>query len=354
MKNLYPVEWVAKSRFNIEELKHSGFGNFFSDHILVSIYENKKWGSPKIIPYEAFSIMPGNATIHYGQSIFEGMKAFFSKKQDKIGIFRIKDHCQRINLSAYRLAMPTLDEDIFIEGIKQLVEVDKKWVNPVPGNSLYIRPFMFAKDNFLGVRPAENYYFMIITSPVGNYYDKSVKVYVEDEYARAAKGGLGYTKAAANYAASLFPTQRIIKEYGYDQILWTDDVSHEYVQEIGTMNVFFMINNVLVTPDLKDKTILNGITRDSIIKICKKKNILIEERPISKKELLAAYKIGKLTAAFGSGTAAVITQINQIKCDQEIIYLDLSKETLPNQLKQELTNIRLGITEDTFGWMTWI
>lgn len=354
MKDLYPTQLVSQSRFNVEELKNSGFGNFFADHMLVSIYENKQWGSTKIIPYQAMQMMPGNATLHYGQALFEGMKAFFSETKNKVGIFRVKDHWQRLNRSAHRLAMPALNEEIFVEGIKQLVDIDRKWVNPVPSNSLYLRPFMFAKDNFLGVKPAESYYFMVITSPAGNYYDKPVKVYVEDEYARAAKGGLGYTKAAANYAASLFPAQRAIKDLGYDQILWTDDVSHEYIQEIGTMNIFFIINNVLVTPDLKDKTILSGITRDSIIQICNKKNIPVEERPISKKELVASYKSGQLNAAFGSGTAAVITKIDQIKCDNEVIQLDLSKATLPDQLKQELNNIRLGIAEDTFGWMTWI
>src|ERR1044072_8991195 len=259
----FPVNKVVKSRITELDPANIQFGKHYSDHMLIAEFEDGEWKQPEILPFEPLSLSPATTFMHYGQAIFEGVKAYKDPQGDPV-IFRPYDNLRRMNISAKRMAMPDVPEEIFIEGMKQLVELDKDWIPTSEGTSLYIRPFMIAVDEFVGVKPAEKFLFIIITSPAGPYYANPVSIYVQDQYVRAFPGGIGFTKAAGNYGMSMYPTMKI-REMGYDQILWTDGFEHKYVQEIGTMNVFFIIGDKAVTPDLEEGTILAGVTRDSII-----------------------------------------------------------------------------------------
>ncbi len=343
------INKVEKSRLSEVDFADIQFGKIYSDHMLIAYYENGAWLKPEIVPFHNLSLSPATTFIHYGQAIFEGIKAYKDADGNPL-IFRPRDNWKRMNTSAHRMAMPDVPEDIFIEGMRQLINLDRDWIPSSPDTALYIRPFMFATDEFIGVKPAEKFTFMIITSPAGPYYSKPVSIYVQDKYVRAFPGGIGFTKAAGNYGMSMLPTMEI-RKMGYDQILWTDGFEHKYVQEIGTMNVFFVIGNKVITPDIKHDTILAGVTRDSVITLLRDKGIIVEERTLGIDEIETAYHNGQLKEAFGTGTAASIAPI------AALTYHDTKMELPPvetwetaNWLKKELGDIRYGRTKDTKGW----
>jgi branched-chain amino acid aminotransferase len=343
------VSKVDKSRISQLDKSNIQFGKLYSDHMLVAHYENGEWGQAEIVPFDNLSLSPATTFMHYGQAIFEGVKAYKDQQGNPV-IFRAHDNLKRMNRSADRMAMPDVPEEIFIEGMRQLVNLDKDWIPTAEGTSLYIRPFMIATDEFIGVKPAEKFTFMIITSPAGPYYAKPVSIYVQDEYVRAFPGGIGFTKAAGNYGASMYPTMKI-KEMGYDQILWTDGYEHKYVQEIGTMNVFFVIGDKVITPALGD-TILEGVTRDSVITLLREKGITVEERQLSIDEIVEAHKAGELREAFGTGTAASISHIAALTYHDYLMQLPEEHTwDISYWVKQEMNDIRYGRKADTHGWI---
>jgi branched-chain amino acid aminotransferase len=343
------VSPIEKSRFKPFENDNLVMGRNFTDHMLVCDYENGAWKTPEIVPYGDMAMSPALAALHYGQSIFEGVKAY-RQPDGSVAIFRPDANWARMNVSAKRMDMPKIPKEIFIDGLRKLLEIDNQWIPGFPETSLYIRPFMFSTDAFIGVKTSDNYRFCIICSPAGKYYAKPVNIYVQDEFVRAVPGGIGFTKAAGNYGASMYPTHQV-KEKGYDQILWTDAFEHKYVQEIGTMNVFFIIDGKAVTPDLNSGTILAGITRDSIITLFKQNGIEVEERPIDINELVAAYKEGKLQEAFGSGTAASMSYIQSLTYKGETLKLkDVSEWTISPKIKALLDDIRYGRIADENKW----
>ncbi len=344
------INKIEKSRIDQLDQNNIQFGKLHSDHMLVAHYEDGAWSSVEIRPYENLSLSPATTFIHYGQAIFEGVKAY-KDAQGNAQVFRPMDNWKRMNRSAHRMALPEVPKEIFIDGMKALLELDKAWIPTQYGNSLYIRPFMFASDEFIGVRPPTRFTFMIITSPAAAYYSKAVSIYVQNEYVRAVPGGIGFTKAAGNYGASMYPS-KVTQEKGYDQILWTDAFEHKYVQEIGTMNVFFVIGDTVITPDLKDGTILAGVTRDSVIQLLKAKGMKIEERKISIDEIEEAYKNGQLKEAFGTGTAASVAPIGKLTYKEETMALKPVEEwEVMNWIKTSLDDIRYGKVKDTFGWI---
>jgi len=329
-----------------------GFGQLFTDHMFIMDYtEGIGWHSPRIVPYGPLQLDPSIMVIHYGQATFEGLKAYKTAK-NHIQLFRPYSNMERMNISNERLCIPALDVEFAVQAIKKLVEVDQDWIPEAEGTSLYIRPFVFATDPYLGVRPAHTYHFIVILSPVGAYYPEGinpVKIYVEDTYVRAVKGGLGFTKTPGNYAASL-KAQEVAHEKGYTQVLWLDGVEKKYIEEVGTMNVFFKIDGVVVTPALEG-SILAGITRDSTIKLLKHWGIPVEERKLSIEEVYAAHAAGKLEEAFGTGTAAVISPIGELNYEGQIISINNGEigETSA-KIYDTITGIQNGILEDTFGW----
>ena len=344
------VRKVEQSRIGEVDPEHIQFGKIYSDHMLMAVYENGVWGKAEIVPFSNLSLSPATTFFHYGQAIFEGIKAYKDPQGNPV-IFRPRDNWKRMNRSAERMAMPAVPEDLFVDGIKALVDIDRDWVPATEDSSLYIRPFMIAVDEFIGVRPAEKFIFMIITSPAGAYYSKPVSIYVQDKYVRAFPGGIGFTKAAGNYGMSMYPTQQI-RKMGYDQILWTDGFEHKYVQEIGTMNVFFVIGNTVITPDVKHDTILEGVTRDSVLALLREKGIAVEERTLSIDEIEEAYNAGELKEAFGTGTAASIAPIGALTYhDHKMELPPMDTWTVCNWLKKELSDIRYGRKADNHGWI---
>lgn len=326
------------------------FGKEYADHMLVCDYKDGNWQTPEILPYGDFKMSPATSFIHYGQAIFEGVKAY-RQPDGSVAVFRPIDNWRRMNVSAKRMGMPEISEEIFMEGMRLLLEIDAAWVPNENETSLYIRPFMMGMDEFVGVRPSETYRFAIITSPAGAYYNKPVRIFVQNQYVRAAKGGIGFTKAAGNYGASMFPAAEI-KKLGYDQNLWTDAVENKYVQEIGTMNVFFIINGVAITPDLSSGTILAGVTRDSVITLLKENGVQVEERPISIDEIIAAQQNGTLQEAFGTGTAASMSFIAVLGYKGEDLELPPQSDwTISPKIKVQLDDIRYGRVPDTHGWL---
>ncbi len=323
------------------------FAREYSDHMLMADFKNGAWQDPHIEPYGNLSLSPANPAIHYGQSIFEGLKAY--KHEDgRVSVFRPKANYSRMNVSAKRMVMPHIPEEIFMDGLIELLKLDYKWVPDVEGTSLYIRPFLFATDEFIGVRPSQNYKFMIITTPVGAYYSKPVRVKVETHYTRAVKGGTGYAKTAGNYAASLYPA-KLAQDAGYDQLIWTDGQNHTLIEESGTMNIMFILNDALVTAPTGD-TILDGITRDSVLTLAKDWGMKVEERPLSVTEMVEGLQSGALKEAFGVGTAATIAPIEIIANDGIDYKLDESGREFSQKMLKTLTDIRLGRAEDKFGW----
>lgn len=340
---------VERSKLLDTPLENIPFGKFFTDHMLEADFENGEWKNVEIKPYQPLLLSPSVATLHYGQAIFEGIKAY-KDANGNASIFRPKDNFKRFNISAERMQMPPIPEDIFVEGMRKLIELDKNWIPEKPDHSLYIRPFMFSSDEVIGVRPSDNYKFMIILSPTGPYYVAPMRIYVEEHYTRAAAGGVGYAKAAGNYGASMLATAEA-KRRGYDQVLWTDAFEHKYVQEIGTMNVFFIVGDKALTPGLEQGTILEGVTRDSAIVLLKEMGFTVEERQVSIHELIEAHQKGILFEVFGTGTAATISLIRELKYKEYVMQFDTSRWRTAPELKKRLDEIREGKAKDRFGWM---
>lgn len=343
------VTRVERSKLQDISLDNMPFGRYFTDHMLEADFENGEWKNFEIKPYQPLVLSPSVAAIHYGQAIFEGIKAYKDPEGNAF-IFRPQDNYRRFNVSAARMNMPTVPEDLFMEGMRKLIELDKSWIPSRHDHSLYIRPFMFASDELLGVRPSDNYKFMIILSPTGPYYTAPMRIYVEEQYVRAAPGGVGYAKAAGNYGAAMLATAEA-KKRGYDQVLWTDAVEHKYVQECGTMNVFFIIGNSAITPDLEHGTILDGVTRQSAITLLKEMGFNVEERPLNIDDIIDAYKAGLLYEVFGTGTAATISLIKELRYKDYVMEFDVEKWKTAPLLKKWLTDIREGRREDKYNWM---
>lgn len=329
-----------------------GFGHFFTDHMFIMDYTTGQgWYDPRIVPYGPIEVEPSVMVFHYGQATFEGLKAY-NTADGRVLLFRPYANAQRLNVSNERLCIPQIDPEFTVEAIKTLVSYEKNWIPAGEGNSLYIRPFVIATDPYLGVKPADTYKFFIVLSPVGAYYPEGinpVKIYVESNYVRAVKGGLGFTKTAGNYAASLKAQEEAI-EKGFTQVLWLDGVEKKYIEEVGTMNVFFKIDGEVVTPSLEG-SILAGITRDSTIRLLKSWNVPVSERKISIEELYAAHDQGKLEEAFGTGTAAVISPIGELNYNGRSISINGGKTgDLASRIYHTITGIQSGSVEDPFDW----
>ncbi len=330
-------------------LENIPFGRYFTDHMLEADYENGEWKNVEIKPYQPLLIAPSLAAIHYGQSIFEGIKAYKGADGEAY-IFRPEDNFKRFNISAERMQMPHVPEEIFMDGMKQLIALDKAWIPSQKDHSLYIRPFMFSSDEMIGVRPSDSYKFMIILSPTGPYYNAPMRLYVEEKYVRAVPGGVGYAKAAGNYGAAMYATAEA-KKQGFDQVLWTDAFEHKYVQEAGTMNVIFIIGDKAITPDLGAGTILAGVTRNSVLTMLADMGLTVEERPISIDELMEAYKAGTFKEVFGTGTASTISLVKELKYKDYVMSFDTDSWKIAPAVKKELTDIREGRADDRHSWM---
>ena len=343
------IEQAQHSKIDTIDFNDIKFGRTFSDHMLVAEYYDGAWQSAVIKPYGNIELSPACNVFHYGQAIFEGMKAFYKADESGVVLFRPEMNWERMNRSAKRMSMPEIPKDLFIEGTKKLIELDKAFVPNVPNSALYIRPVMFASEPFIGVKTSDRYLFIIMTGPVGAYYGEPISVYVHEKYIRAAKGGYGDAKAAGNYAGSLFPLE-VARQNGYKDVLWLDGEHKQYVQEVGTMNIFFVINNKLVTPML-DGSILAGVTRNSIITIAKELGYEVEEKLIDIEEVIAAHQNGTLTEVFGTGTAVVVNAVDKIGYQGKDYKLDATQFKVAQQLKEKLVNIQKGIDTDTHHWI---
>jgi branched-chain amino acid aminotransferase len=349
MPNTLRIERNTQSKLPGIDWNHLPFGRLFSDHMLVMDFADGTWLEPAIVPYGPISMLPCNVTLHYGQSIFEGMKAVRGK-DGRITLFRPELNARRFNESARRLCMPEIEESRFIELVKALVRLEKDWIPGTPDSSLYLRPFMFATDELLGVRPSESYKFMIMACPAGAYYAKPVSVKIEQQYTRAAEGGMGRAKTAGNYAASLLPTQ-LAHEQGFDQLIWTDSHQHEYLEESGTMNLVLIIDGVLITPSEDSDTILRSVVKRSVVELAKHWGLPVEERRISVTELVAAIRQGRLTDAFGAGTAATIAPIASIGYQNELFELPAPEtRSVSLRIKAYLDGIKAGTVSDQLHW----
>jgi branched-chain amino acid aminotransferase len=345
----FNITKVESSKLNDINLNNIPFGKYFTDHMLEVDYEDGEWKTPEIKPYQPLLIGPSLAALHYGQAIFEGIKAYKNDKGEA-AIFRPQDNFKRFNISAERMQMPQIPEEIFMEGLKLLVKLDSNWIPQKDDHALYIRPFMFSTDEMIGVRPSEKYKFMVILSPTGPYYNAPMRIYVEEKYVRAVPGGVGYAKAAGNYGSAMFATAQA-KKIGYDQVLWTDAYEHKYVQECGTMNVFFIIGNKAITPDLGAGTILAGVTRNSAMVLLKEMGFEVEEKPLSIDDIIDAHKAGILYEVFGTGTAATISLIKELRYKDYVMKFDVEQWKTAPALKERLNSIRYGKEPDTHGWM---
>ncbi|MEO7922174.1 MAG: branched-chain amino acid aminotransferase [Chitinophagaceae bacterium] len=343
------IRKAESSKLKELNLENMPFGRYFSDHMLEADYENGEWKNIEIKPYQPLLLSPSLAALHYGQAIFEGIKAYKDREGNAF-IFRPQDNFKRFNISAERMQMPQVPEELFMEGMKQLIALDKNWIPNNHDHSLYIRPFMFSSDELIGVRPSETYKFMIILSPTGPYYSEPMRIYVEEQYVRAAPGGVGYAKAAGNYGAAMYATAEA-KKKGYDQVLWTDAFEHKYVQECGTMNVFFIIGNSAITPGLEQGTILDGVTRQSTITLLKEMGFVVEERDLSMDDVIDAHKAGLLYEVFGTGTAATISMIKELRYKDYVMKFDVENWKTAPTLKKWLTDIREARREDKYNWM---
>lgn len=343
------VEKVQSSRIKEVDFSNIPFGREFADHMFVADFANGQWSDFRIEPYGKMMYTPAMLGLHYGQTIFEGMKAY-RNDGGEVMMFRPEDNFKRLNTSAERMCMPTISVDLMMEALRELIRIDVEWVPKSADSALYIRPFIFATDEFLGVKPSDKYRCVMFTGPVGPYYTTALKVKVEDYYTRATKGGTGSAKSGGNYGGALYPT-KLAQQEGYHQLLWTDAFEHKYIEESGTMNVMFQIGDRLVTPPTGD-TILKGITRDSVIKLGRSLGITVDEYRISIDEIAEAYDNGTLLDAFGIGTAATIAPIELIGYKgRDMILPPVGERKLSELLKNELAAIRYGRVEDKFGWM---
>lgn len=341
------IEKAKTSKLEQVDFNNLSFGTVFADHMLVCDYKNGVWETPKIIPYQAISLEPSAKIFHYGQSIFEGMKAY-KDESDSIWLFRPLDNHKRLNISAKRMAIPELPEEIFMDGLKTLLQLDSEWIPKTKGSSLYIRPFIFASGRGFHASPADEYKFIIACAPSGAYFSGKVKVLIEEKYSRSANGGVGFAKAGGNYAGQFYPTQLAVAR-GYNQVIWTDDNTHENIEEAGAMNIFVRIKDTLITGPTSDR-ILDGITRKSIIELAKDQGIHTEVRKITVTEVVDAAKNGTLKEMFGAGTAAVISPISTFGykgIDYDLPELSASYALL---LKTQITNIQYNLSKDKFGW----
>lgn len=342
---------IAKSpTSNLSKLDFDNipFGKVFTDHMFIADFENGEWVNPRIEPVAPIPTHPGNLAWHYGQSIFEGMKATRDTEGNAL-LFRPEEHVTRINASATRMCMPTIPSDLFLDAVHTLVNMEKAWIPPAEGSALYIRPFMYATDSTIGVRASDTYKFIIFCMPVGPYYPKPVSLLASREFVRAVKGGVGEAKTAGNYAASLYPAMEA-KKQGYDQVMWLDGVEHKYVQEVGTMNIFFVIDGEIITP-ATNGSILKGITRKSIIALLKDAGHTVTERELSIDEVLEAYDNGSLSEIFGTGTAAVVAEVSKLKVDDKVIELQPENYRISKFAKSTVNQIRSKKIEDKFGWL---
>jgi branched-chain amino acid aminotransferase len=342
------VRKTTHSRLQEVDFEHLEFGQYTADHMLVCDYDHGAWKQPGIVPFANLSLNPATLALHYGQSVFEGMKAF-RMQNGRVNIFRIQKHYERFVRSLDRMCMAAPAQEIFTEGLIRLIELDKEWVPGTEGSSLYIRPFIYASETRFGIKVSEQYRFVIFTGPVPGLFAKPIKVKVETEYARAAKGGTGFTKCAGNYGGAFYPTQQA-RQQGYDQVLWTDGRENKYIEESGMMNVLFVINDKLVTPSLSD-SILDGVTRDSLLTLARDLGYEVEERPVSIDELTKAFQSKTITEAFGAGTAAVVAPIQVININGANLHLPAyGPGSVHNVLKQKLERIRSGADPDLYEW----
>ncbi|MES2849404.1 MAG: branched-chain amino acid aminotransferase [Bacteroidota bacterium] len=343
-----PVRKNPYSKLNEVDFNNLEFGKHVSDHMLVCDYANGSWKTAQVVPYSNLSLSPTTLALHYGQTVFEGMKAF-TMKDGSINIFRMEKHYDRFVRSLDRMCMAVPPKEIFTEGLMKLIEVDKAWVPTKNGEALYIRPFMYASEAKFGVKISDEYRFIIFTGPVPSLYANPIKVKVETNFVRAAKGGTGFAKCGGNYGGAYYPT-KLAREQGYDQLLWTDAKENKFIEESGMMNAMFVINGKLVTPPLSD-SILDGVTRDSLLTLANDLKISIEERPVSIHELETAFKNKTITEAFGAGTAAVVAPIQIIHINGIDHTLPVyNNESLHNKLKDELELIRTGVAADVHEW----
>ncbi len=341
------VELSQTSKINDVDFSNLSFGRVFSDHMFVCDFEDGAWQTPKIMPYQALSLEPSAKIFHYGQSIFEGMKAY-RDSENNVFLFRPTDNIKRMNISAKRLAMPEIPEAYFMEGLKELLKIEKDWIPTTEGSALYVRPFMFATGEGFHASPADSYKFIIACAPSGPYFSGKVKVLIEEHYSRSANGGVGFAKAGGNYAGQFYPTQ-LAKEKGYQQVIWTDDNTHEYIEEAGAMNIFARINDTLLTVPTSDR-ILDGITRKSILTIAEAEGIKTEVRKIKVAELVEASENGSLKELFGAGTAAVISPISGFGFKGKDYELPVLENTYGALLKKRVTDIQTNQSSDLFGW----
>ena len=341
------VEKVKTSRIAQVDFNNLPFGEIFTDHMFICDYKNGSWETPRIIPYQPLVLAPSARVFHYGQAVFEGMKAY---KDDEGGVwlFRPDENYKRINISSKRLAMPEFPEEYFFEGLKTLLQIDKDWIKPGMGNTLYVRPFIIASEPGIIAAPSKEFKFMIICSPAQSYYGGEVRVKIAEKFSRAADGGFGYAKAAGNYAGQFYPTN-LAKEEGFQQVVWTDAKTHEYIEEAGTMNIFIRIGDTLLTGPTSDR-ILDGVTRKSVITMAEDMGIKVEVRPVAVKELLQGLEDGSLKELFGSGTAAVINPIQGFGYKGKRYELPGIKDSYASRLKQRLIDIQYNKAEDPYGW----
>ena len=337
------------SKIEQTDFDNLSFGKCFSDHMFSISFKNNEWQKPEILPYGPLSLNPGTHVFHYGQAIFEGMKAYKNEQGETL-LFRPQENIKRLNSSADRLCMPRIDEAIFMQGLTKLLEIDRDWIPQSDSMSLYIRPFMIADSEFIRATPANEFKFMIITSPTSTYYAGKTNLKIEQKYARSVVGGTGFAKAAGNYAAAFAPTKKVQNE-GFTQILWTDALSHEYIEECGTMNIMFRVDDKIITPKLSE-SILGGITRDSIITIAKQKGIEVEERRISVSEIIEHYNNRRLKEAFGVGTAVTLNPIDSITFNDTLVNIEeINENSYATVLRSELLGIQYGKIEDVNGWI---
>ncbi|MBF9238229.1 branched-chain amino acid aminotransferase [Hymenobacter sp. BT683] len=351
MIDILPIhtQRTAASRLESVDFAHIEFGKVFSDHMFAVDFINGEWQEPQIVPYGDMVVSPANSALHYGQAIFEGMKAYH-QADGGVALFRPLDNWSRLNASAERMCMPEIPEELFMQGLKELIRLDTKWVPTAAGSSLYIRPFMFATDGFIGVRPSFNYRFMIFTCPVNTYYNKPLRVRFEQKYVRSAEGGAGYAKAAGNYGGAMYPS-KLAHDQGYHNLIWTDATEHQYVEESGTMNIIFVMDGKVITPALST-SILDGITRRSVLALAHDMGLTVEERKVSSREVMEALAAGKLEEAFGVGTAATIAPIATIGYqDQDYDLPVAASNAFSHRVRAALDAIRAGEGADVHNWM---
>ena len=343
------IERVRESRLGRVNFKELMFGRTFTDHMFVADFKGGAWQNQRIAPYGYMQISPASPAIHYGQAIFEGLKAHRGQGNDVL-VFRPMDNWKRMNISAERMALAPIPEHLFMDGLITLLDLDREWVPKQEGSSLYIRPFLFSGDEYIGIRPSVDFTFMIVASPSGAYYSQPLRVKIETKYTRAVEGGTGFAKAAGNYAGAIYPT-RIAQENGYHQLIWTDGKRHEYIEESGTMNLMFIIDDTLVTPALSD-SILAGITRDSVLTLARHWGMKVEERKIGVNELVKGLQNGIVKEAFGVGTAATIARIEVIGYNGKDYTLPPTQDNgFSSRVYVELDKIKRGLKDDVFNWV---